>query len=137
VAERLFTIEEVNELIPKLESILVRMQRRGSELREAVRAAMGDQGEGGQVSVGELLRMHPEVEPMAREIESLLAEIEDTGGQFKGLDLGLIDFPAELDGEIVLLCWQYGESEVGFYHTMEAGFAGRKPLPRTRPRLLQ
>jgi hypothetical protein len=106
-------------------------------LREAVRAAMGESGESGRVSVGELLRTHPEVEPMAREIEALLAEIDEAGGQFKGLELGLVDFPAEIDGEVVLLCWQYGEPEVAFYHHMDAGFAGRRPLPHSRPRLLQ
>ena len=54
------------------------------------------------------------------------------------MQLGLIDFPAELDGEIVYLCWQFGEPEVAFWHRIEDGFAGRRPLPGPpRPRYLQ
>jgi hypothetical protein len=70
-------------------------------------------------------------------METLVNEIEATGGQLKGLDLGLVDFPGEIDGERVLLCWQYGEPQVAFYHAPEAGFAGRQPLPHSRRRVLQ
>ena len=46
----------------------------------------------------------------------------------KDLDRGLVDFPALRDGEEVLLCWQVGEGEVAYWHGLEEGFAGRKPL---------
>jgi hypothetical protein len=46
----------------------------------------------------------------------------------KDLDAGLVDFPAERDGRAVFLCWQLGEDEVAFWHGVEEGFAGRKPL---------
>lgn len=113
------------------------MQERGAELRRAVREALHARGGEEPISVAELLRLQPEAEPAAEELQALLRQLELTGGQFKGLDLGLVDFPAEIDGEPVLLCWQYGEREVAFYHTVDAGFAGRKPLPRTRSQLLQ
>src|SRR5512147_1355964 len=100
------------------------MQECGAELRRAVREAMSARGGEEPITVAELLRLKPEVEPAAEEMEALLRQLESTGGQFKGLDLGLVDFPAELEGESVLLCWQYGESEVGFYHSAEGGFAG-------------
>lgn len=48
--------------------------------------------------------------------------------QVKDLERGLVDFPAVLDGQQVLLCWQEGEPEVAFWHTPEAGFPGRRPL---------
>lgn len=138
VADRLFTVGEVNDLIPKLEQIIARLQRRGAELRDAVQRAMRERsGTEEAIPVSELLRLRPEVEPAAREMEALLREIEAIGGDFKGLDLGLVDFPGEVEGEPVLLCWQYGEAEVGFYHSAKDGFAGRKPLPRSRPRVLQ
>lgn len=54
-----------------------------------------------------------------------------TEGQVKGLDLGLVDFPSQRDGELVLLCWQFGEREVRDYHLTDEGFAGRKLLPDT------
>ena len=47
------------------------------------------------------------------------------GGLFKGLELGLVDFPACVDGEEVYLCWQYGEKEIAFYHKRDEGFADR------------
>jgi hypothetical protein len=47
----------------------------------------------------------------------------------KDLDRGLVDFPALHRGEEVLLCWQVGEGEVAYWHGLEEGFAGRKPLP--------
>jgi hypothetical protein len=49
--------------------------------------------------------------------------------QVKDLDRGLVDFPALHDGEEVLLCWQVGEDEVAYWHGVDEGFAGRKPLP--------
>ena len=139
VSDRLFSVSEVNALIPKLEQLVARMQRRGAELRQAVREAMKTRGsdEDEAIPVGELLRLRPDVEPAAQEMEAVLREIEEIGGEFKGLDLGLVDFRGEVEGEIVLLCWQYGETEVGFYHPIDEGFGSRRPLPRTRPRLLQ
>jgi hypothetical protein len=46
----------------------------------------------------------------------------------KDLDAGLVDFPSEREGELVLLCWQLGEERVAWWHTLEGGFAGRQPL---------
>ena len=138
MANRLFTPDEVNALIPTLTLLIARMQQRGAELRRAVSEAMRARGGGEEpITVAELLRLQPQVEPAAEEMESMLRQLEASGGQFKGLDLGLVDFPAEIDGESVLLCWQYGEREVGFYHSVDGGFAGRKALPRTRSQLLQ
>ena len=56
----------------------------------------------------------------------------------KDLDIGLCDFLGERDGRDVWLCWQYGEKQVGFWHELDAGFAGRHPLadPATVHRLL-
>jgi len=47
--------------------------------------------------------------------------------QVKDLDVGLLDFPCKVDGEIVLLCWKLGETKIGFWHDTNSGFAGRKP----------
>lgn len=47
---------------------------------------------------------------------------------FKGLELGLVDFPGQIDGKIVELCWQYGEKQIAYYHSPEEGFVGRRPI---------
>jgi hypothetical protein len=54
--------------------------------------------------------------------------ITDAGVQVKDLDTGLLDFPSRREGEEVLLCWRVGEDEIRFWHGLEEGFAGRKPL---------
>ena len=82
----------------------------------------------------QLLELRPHLRAVFAELEPLLHELEGFGVQLKGLDLGLIDFPAEMEGEIVLLCWQYGEKEVSYFHSPEDGFAGRKPLYPSAPR---
>ena len=64
------------------------------------------------------------VEDMTRKI----AELEDLGVEVKDLDYGLVDFPAEKYGESVMLCWRYGEPEVGFWHKPNEGYNGRKTL---------
>jgi hypothetical protein len=56
-------------------------------------------------------------------------EITSHGAQVKDLDSGLIDFPTLHHGETVLLCWQLGEDEIAWWHRVEDGFAGRRPLP--------
>ena len=76
----------------------------------------------------DVLRVRPELAPYVAEIESTVAEIERLGGQFKGIDLGLVDFRGEIDGRPVLLCWQYGEKSIGFWHAIDEGFSGRQPL---------
>jgi len=62
-------------------------------------------------------------------MRALVEEIEALGAEVKDLELGLVDFPAERDGETVLLCWRVGEDEIAYWHGLEEGFAGRRPLP--------
>jgi hypothetical protein len=135
----LFSLEEANALIPKLELIMERMQRRGIELREAIEALAREGGEPMlNIEVSDLLERRPELQSLVEELEQLIHDIEECGGQFKGLELGLVDFPSEIDGQIGLLCWQYGEKEITHWHPLESGFDTRQPLPKTaRPRYLQ
>jgi hypothetical protein len=129
VTTRLFTLQEANALIPKLELIMSQLQRHGATLSTQiaeVARATGDPPH--TLTTAQLLELRPALSPVIEAIERLLDEIDACGGEFKGLDLGLVDFPAEIDGEVVLLCWQYGEKEIAYYHPHDAGFAGRKPL---------
>jgi len=138
VKERLFTIEEAEALIPRLELIMSKLQRHNLALREGVTEAMRQSEQPlNELTTTQILELQPHLRPVVEELEALIEELESWGVHLKGLDLGLIDFPAELNGERVLLCWQYGEKELGYYHTPEAGFAGRKPLRPNIERLLQ
>jgi hypothetical protein len=140
VSERLFTVHEANALIPKLELIMGKLQRHGATLSAQlaeVAKATGQPPEA--LTTAQLLELRPELSPVIEELETLLGEIDACGGHLKGLDLGLVDFPTEINGEVVLLCWQYGEKEIAYYHTLDTGFSGRKPLnrPTTRAQYLQ
>jgi len=67
---------------------------------------------------------------LAADIEGYVRELSELGVECKGLDAGLVDFPAELDGQAIYYCWKLGEPSVQYWHGMTAGFAGRKPLRR-------
>jgi hypothetical protein len=140
VGDRLFTVDEANALIPKLELIMGKLQRHSLVLREQVGEVARVTGQDpDDVTTTQVLDLRPELRSVVEELETLLGEIDACGAHLKGLDLGLVDFPAEMEGEVVLLCWQYGEKEIEYYHPFDGGFAARKPLDpsRERPRQLQ
>ncbi|WP_433617457.1 DUF2203 domain-containing protein [Dactylosporangium sp. CA-139114] len=61
-------------------------------------------------------------------LDELITAVRATGAHLKGLAPLLVDFPAELDGADVLLCWLEGDAELSWYHRVDLGFAGRRPL---------
>ena len=69
-----------------------------------------------------------EIQALRDEAESLIKAIVNLGVALKDIEQGLVDFPAERDGRIVFLCWKQGEDEIRFWHELDTGFAGRKPL---------
>ncbi len=136
---RVFSVDEANALIPKMELIMGRLQRSGIALREAIEAAAeASDLPLADAELSQWVAEQPELSRLAVEIERLIGEIEACGAQFKGFDLGLVDFPAEIDGQIVLLCWQYGEKEITHWHSLDSGFSARRLLPSAgRPPYLQ
>jgi hypothetical protein len=138
--EQLFSLAEANALVPRLELILERMQRASLIIREELSSLAEELGEAelARLSVHQLLQRKPSLHPLFEQLSQSVEEIEEYGCLFKGLELGLVDFPAKIDGEIVELCWQYGEKEVTYYHGREEGFAGRRLLgPRQKRPLYQ
>lgn len=132
---RLFTQEEANAALPDVRPLVERLveDRRtlvalGNDL-EAVQALIG--GNGGSLDPSRVGELQEAVAHAAAALAALVDEIQGLGAQVKDLDSGLVDFPARHpeSGDTVLLCWQLGEAEVGYWHDLEAGFAGRKPLP--------
>ena len=124
MSPRRFSVEEANTLIPRLELLIERLQRTARELRDAVSHVANDRVR----TTVDAVREHPELRLHVETIEQVLGEIEELGGQFKGLDLGLVDFLGEVDGRPVLLCWQYGEKSIGFWHSIDEGFAARRAI---------
>ena len=132
---RLFTQEEANaalvEVRPLVERLVADRQALvalGDELEE-LQALIG--GNGGSLDPGRIGALQEAVAHAAAGLAGLVEEIQELGVQVKDLDRGLVDFPTRHpeSGETVLLCWELGEREVGHWHDLEEGFAGRKPLP--------
>lgn len=71
----------------------------------------------------------PERKAAEARLNELMTEVQETGADLKGVAPLLIDFPADLDDVPVLLCWLEGEPELGWYHRLDLGFAGRRRLP--------
>lgn len=136
---RTFTLDEAQSLLPVLESLLRRAQEKGRACAEIeveldqLRQQIALTG-GMHVDVTRAARRRAERDKALQETKDALGEIESIGVQIKDLEKGLLDFPCLLDGKTVLLCWKLGETEIGFWHSVEDGFAGRKPLDsRFRP----
>ena len=134
--DKLFSLDDANALIPQLELVMEKMQRLGMKVREEIATLARERGQPGlpDLSTRQLLRLRPSLRPLFEEMAQAVQEIEKHGCHFKGLELGLVDFPAELGGEIVELCWQYGEKEIAFYHRRAEGLAGRRPLNPQQPK---
>jgi hypothetical protein len=132
---RLFTEEEANDALPLVRPLVERLvsarERFVAEGRRLAEVRRKVTGNGGGLDPERVQDVQGAVEEVAGEIGLLVADLEEAGVQVKDLDRGLIDFPARHpeSGELVLLCWHLGEERVAFWHDLEEGFAGRKPLP--------
>ncbi len=136
---KLFSLSEANALVPRLSLLVERLQRGARLLNEELTAEARSSGvEPGALTTEELLRRRPSARALVEELDATVHEIQESGAELKDVRLGLIDFPAERDGEQIYLCWQYGEPAVAFWHRLDGGFAGREPLPgENRTRVLQ
>ncbi len=133
MSDRTFTLDEAHTLLPILESLLKQaiaakqlIEETDAETQETAHRIFLNGGT--FLNVIHMARRKAEREKAIQRIKDALAEIDATGVQVKDIDIGLLDFPCKVEGEIVLLCWKLGEKEIGYWHSTEDGFAGRKPL---------
>jgi len=133
MSSRSFTLEEAQSLLPVLESLL-RTSIDGKKLIESVDdefQALAHRvflNGGMSLKVVYLARRKAEREKTIQRVKDALAEIDSIGVQVKDLDIGLLDFPCEVDGTTILLCWKLGELGITHWHCTDEGFAGRKPI---------
>ena len=133
MSERTFTLDEAQSLLPVLESLL-RTAISAKKLIEEVEAEQQALNHriflngGTHVDVVPLAKRKAERNKAEQRAKDALAEIDSIGVQVKDLNIGLLDFPCEVDGEIVLLCWKLGEKSITHWHGTHEGFAGRKPI---------
>jgi hypothetical protein len=131
---RYFTPEEANDALaevgPLVESMVAHRRAHTEALEAQEKLEARIRGNGGGIPPAQLADAAAVVEREARALARAVDEIVQHGVEVKDLDEGLVDFPALRDGgEAVLLCWKLGESSVGYWHAVEDGFAGRRPLP--------
>ena len=131
--KKYFTPAEVKALIPELTRVMGPLMDAHSEAR-TIRSALQEEQDRIMVAGGGILdreswrKRTRRLEELTREIEQGIAAIVNLGGVPKDLGMGLVDFPYRLDNEEVNLCWRLGETKIRFWHGLDEGYAGRKPL---------
>ena len=133
MSSRTFTLDEAQTLLPVLESLL-RTSIAAKKLMEEVEAEMQAVHRriflngGTYLDIVPLARRKAERVKAEQRLRDAFAEIDSIGVQVKDLDIGLLDFPCEVEGRTVLLCWKLGEAAITHWHGTDEGFAGRKPV---------
>ena len=122
---RLFTVKEANALLPRVRELLEDLFAHRDAMRERaprmepILAASALNGGG---------RVGSEYGVETYKLYLAINRIRELGVLLKDLDTGLLDFPHEREGRVVFLCWRPPEERIGYWHEIEAGFAGRRPL---------
>ncbi|MBV9154793.1 MAG: DUF2203 domain-containing protein [Acidobacteriaceae bacterium] len=130
---RFFNLLEAEELLPEIERLLRSLIHTKQEYEE-VDAELTSISQrialiGGMVPPRErVLELRSRKDAAARTLKSTVEKIQEAGCQLKDVETGLIDFPTLYKGKEVYLCWKLGESGIGFWHHVEDGFRGRRPI---------
>jgi hypothetical protein len=133
MSDRTFTLDEAQSLLPVLESLL-RNAIAGKKIMDEVEAEMQATNHriflngGTFVDIVPLARRKAERLKAEQRVRDALAEIDSIGVQVKDLSIGLLDFPCDVEGHVILLCWKLGEKSITHWHGTDEGFSGRKPV---------
>lgn len=134
MSNKMFTLAEARALLPfiredlaKLQGLKRKFEQGYSELR--TRKEQYAYGQGAQEGDSDpFFELECELDFVQMEAKSSIRQFFEKGVQIKDIDSGLIDFPAQINGRDVLLCWKQGEETIEYYHGLEDGFAGRKRI---------
>lgn len=125
-----FTLEEANGTLPYVRKIVQDVVKEYDRWRDAIYRyeviagnATAEQGE-----TDEQLELRVDVDRIAQRINNYIEELSSVGCIFKGFEGGLVDFRSKLDGREIYLCWKLDEPEIGYWHEVDSGFAGRQAL---------
>jgi len=128
---QLYTVDRANRTLPLVRRIvedIVREHQRWQDAVARLDLLVATNTDTVDIRVAALER---DVQVIARDIDAFQGELEALDIQLKDRRIGLVDFPTELDGRRVLLCWRLGEPAVQYWHDEDAGYAGRQPLSPT------
>lgn len=131
--EEIFDLTLAQKLLPRLECLLrnaVESKRRIAEIEQQYANLVKDifLSGGRAVDVPTFSQHKQEKEDGERILQQSVREIEQLGCVIKDLGIGLVDFPCRVGDREAYLCWRLGEPSIGFWHTPDEGFAGRKPI---------
>lgn len=133
-AQRIFTISEVNALIPALSTLVGEQLREQSEIEHGLAELMRLTGqpprslEPSKSDTSEVHRLKGDLRQRVSRYETGWQRVQKWGGVVKDPQTGLVDFYGRVEGKLVWLCWRYGEDSLGYYHDLTAGYSGRRPL---------
>jgi hypothetical protein len=138
-----FTLEAVNALVPKLNTIVGRQLERRADIESRLKTLCELTGEVPE-NLGPRADDAPPVLDLKRELVHRVEEyqggwheLEELGAVLKDPRIGLLDFYGRVDGKLVWLCWKFGEEEGSYYHALDEGFSGRKAIGQSvKQRLL-
>lgn len=126
-----FSVEEANRTLPLVQRIVADITAEFPAWHERVGryevVAGGSRADDGESEEQRRLRM--EIEQIARRVNDYLDELREIGCVFKGFEEGLVDFYGRLEGRDVFWCWRLGEPRIAYWHEVDAGYAGRRPIP--------
>src|SRR6516165_8980943 len=138
MADKYFNRNEAQELLvviaPELEQARRRKQTLDQLEQEMAQAAARIMILGGSIPAHEeLTKKKAEGLRLTAQLKEAIDRIQATGCVVKDMDEGLVDFPSLVNGQEVYLCWKLGEECIAYWHGLEEGFAGRKPLDKSTP----
>ena len=134
MSKKYFTLEEANQLLPIVRSELRSLQFVKNQLELKLNHLTRRKERRHQINrpirKNAFFMMECQIEFLQIEAQMYIKSLTDKGVQIKDINLGLLDFPALIDGEEVLLCWKSGEEEITHYHRLNEGYIGRKPIQK-------
>ncbi len=126
-----FTRAQAEALLPRLEASLREMQALRTELAECERELHDAHvriASNGHAPLDGLAALPTQVADLSRRLTECAREVSESGAIVKDLDMGLLDFPTLREGREVYLCWRLGEERIDWWHEVDAGLSGRRPL---------
>jgi hypothetical protein len=133
-SQRVFTISEVNALIPTLSALVGQQLRQQSDIEHGLAELTRLSGvtpeslEPSSSDAVEVSKLKTDLHSRIERYEAGWARVQTLGGVIKDPQIGLVDFYGSIGGKLVWLCWRYGEESLGYYHELESGYPGRRPL---------
>ena len=125
---RTYSIEEANALIPQVRAVLLQLAVEQRRL-DASHAEMHRQldANGGPEGAAAAGRQEAETAGIREGMRTLLMHLSEMAVELRDVEMGLVDFPGERDGDPVWLCWRLADPRVAFWHPIDEGYATRRP----------